>query len=192
MGEGRTWIHPIILRPGFKELLSVGVRKFRVYIWSLVMKRNFLRHLEIIIEKTSICLLCFKIVDQLFYFGNDHFLFEKLDKSIFHKNLFDLFVQFPSTMFENTFLIDNTLHKSLFNPPFSAIFFDTFYGSHNDGNYVLQTILPYLESSHFSKMRVYKFVKLNHFGGITYVLPNDPWYAKIYCSVLCKMWWYIL
>jgi hypothetical protein len=147
----------------------------------------FSRHLEIIVEKTSVHLLSSKIVDQLFYFGNDHFLLEKSDKSIFHKNLLDSFVQFHGTTFENTFLIDHTPHKCLFDRPFSAIFFETFYGSHNDVNYLLQTILPYLESLHFSKMRVYKFVKLNHFGGITNVLLDDPWYAKLItpCSAKC-------
>jgi hypothetical protein len=28
-------------------------------------------------------------------------------------------------------------------------------------------------------MRVKKFVELNPFGSITYVVPNDPWYAKL-------------
>ncbi len=70
-------------------------------------------------------------------------------------------------------------YKSLFNPPFSAIFFEMFYGSHSDANYLFQTILPYLESVHSFKMWVYKFVELNPFGNITYVLSDDPRYAKL-------------
>jgi len=129
--------------------------------------------LEIIAEKIDVHLPSFRIVDQLLYFINDHFLLEKLDKPIFHKNLLNFFVQFLGTMFENTLLINEMPHKSLFNRPFSAIFFERFYGLHNDVNYLLQTIFPYLKSLHLSKMHVYKFAKLNPFDNITYVLPND-------------------
>jgi hypothetical protein len=36
-------------------------------------------------------------------------------------------------------------------------------------------------------MQVYKFIELNSFGSITYVLPNDLGYAKLIasCSVKC-------
>jgi hypothetical protein len=143
------------------------------------MKRNFSKHLEIIVEKINVRLLSFRIVDKSLYFRNDHFLPEKPDKPIFHKNLFNVFVQLPGMMFENTLLIDDMPHKSLFNPPFNAIFFETFYKSHNDTNYLLQTVLPYLEYMHLSRMWVYKFVELNNFGSITNVLPNDPWCAEL-------------
>jgi len=76
------------------------------------------------------------------------------------------------------------LHKNMFNLPFSAIFFKIFYGSHNNGNYLFEIVLPYLESLHLSKMRVYKFVKLNPFGSTADVLPNDPQYAKLNAFVL--------
>jgi hypothetical protein len=46
---------------------------------------------------------------------------KNLEKPIFHKNLFDFFVQFLGTRFEKTLMIDDTPHMSLFNPPFSAI-----------------------------------------------------------------------
>ncbi len=56
-------------------------------------EENFLRHLEIIVEKVGICLSSFKIVDQLFYFKNDHFWPKKPNKPILHKtflvSLFD-------------------------------------------------------------------------------------------------------
>jgi hypothetical protein len=89
--------------------------------------------------------------------------------------------------FENTLLIDDMPHKSLFNPPFSAMFFETFYGLHNDTNYLLQIVFLYSEYLHSSKMWVYKFVKLNHFGSIIDVLPNDPQCAKLIvpCSIKC-------
>ncbi len=56
--EGQTKFWPVVLRPGLKELLFTCVNKFIVYTWSSIMKRNFLRHLNIIAKKTSI-LLCY-------------------------------------------------------------------------------------------------------------------------------------
>jgi hypothetical protein len=75
--------------------------------------------------------------------------------------------------FENTLLINDMSHKSMLNPPFSAIFFDTFYGSPIDGNYLLGIILLYLESIHLFGIWVYKFVILSSLGTITNVLPGD-------------------
>jgi len=63
MGEGQIKIRLVVFRLGIKEFLSTYVEKIMVYMWSLAMKRNFLRHLEIIIEKTSICLPSCRIMD---------------------------------------------------------------------------------------------------------------------------------
>jgi hypothetical protein len=118
MNEGQTRICLIVMRLGFKEFLSTCVKTFMVYIWSLAMKRNFSRHLKIIVEKTGVRLLSSKIVDQLFCLKNDHFSLEKLDKPIFHRNLFNFFVQFFGMTFENT-LFDapsNSLIDSIVSP----------------------------------------------------------------------------
>ncbi len=144
----------MVLKLGLKDFLLACVIFKIMYIWSSAMRRNFLRHLEIIAKKTNVCFPSFRIVNKSLYLRNDHFLLEKPDKLVFHKNLFDFFVRFPIMTFENTLLIDDMPHKSLFNPPFSAIFFETFYGSQNDSNYLFETILPYLESLHSSKMEV--------------------------------------
>jgi hypothetical protein len=138
------------------------------------LKRNFSRHLNIITEKISILLPTLRILDQTLCFRNDHFLLEKLDKPVFHKNLKDFFCLFISTTFENTLLVDDTLHKIMFNPPCSAIFFETFYGSPTNDNYLFNIVLPYLELLNSFKMRIYKFVELNVFGSIMDVPPNDP------------------
>jgi hypothetical protein len=117
---------------------------------------------------------------------------EKLDKPIFHKNLKNFFHLFPNTTFENTLLVDDMPHKSMFNPPCNAIFFETFYGFHIDGNYLFCIIIPYLESLQSSGMWVYKFVGLNPFGNITDVPPGDPWYEKlnVHCSAKCNETFY--
>jgi hypothetical protein len=110
-----------------------------------------------------------------------------LEKLVFHKNIEDFFHLLHGTAFENTLLIDDTLHKNMFNPPFSAIFFDTFYKSHIDDNYLLKSVIPYLESLHSSRMRVYNFVELNPFGSIANVLLDDLQYAKlnVCCFAIC-------
>jgi hypothetical protein len=47
---------------------------------------------------------------------------------------------------ENTLLIDDTPYKSLFNPPFNAIFLEVFYEPQaNDDFYLLGIVLPYME-----------------------------------------------
>jgi hypothetical protein len=113
-------------------------------------------------------------------------LLEELDKHILHKNLKVFFGFFPHTTFKNTLLIDDTPHKSMFNPPCSAIFFKTFYGSLINGNYLLGTIFPYLELLDSSRMQVYKFVELNALGNITNVPPDDPQYEKLNGFFLVK------
>jgi hypothetical protein len=111
-------------------------------------------------------------------FRNDHFLLVKLENHVFHKNLKDFFHLFLGATFENTLLVNDMPHKSMYNPPFSAIFFDIFYRSHNNSNYLLKTILPYLESLHLFGMWVYKFVKLNPFDNIMDMLLVDLRYAN--------------
>jgi hypothetical protein len=63
-----------------------------------------------------------------------------------------IFCFFPSMTFENTLLIDDMLHKSMFNLIYRAIFFKIFYGSHINSNHLLHIVLLYLESLHFSGM----------------------------------------
>ncbi len=53
----------VVFRPGLKEFLSTCVKKFMVYIWSSAMKKNFLRHLDIIAKKTGVFLPSSKILD---------------------------------------------------------------------------------------------------------------------------------
>jgi hypothetical protein len=85
--------------------------------------RNFARDLEIIKEKTIVFLPSSRIIDQMLCFRNEHFLPERLEKLVFHKNLDNFFHMFLSTNYGNTLLVHDTPHKNMFNPPFSAISF---------------------------------------------------------------------
>ncbi len=98
-------------------------------------------------------------------------MLERPNKPVFHKNLKDFFHHFPSMTFEDTLLVDDIFHKNMFNPPYNAIFFKTFYRSLTNNNYFFGTILPYLEPLHSSGMQFYKFVELNHFGNIMDMPP---------------------
>jgi hypothetical protein len=61
--EGQTKSHLIVLRPNLKKFLFAYVKKLMMYIWSSAMKRNFWRHLDIIVEKTNVLLPTSKILD---------------------------------------------------------------------------------------------------------------------------------
>jgi hypothetical protein len=57
---------------------------------------------------------------------NPHFLPDKRDKSIFHKDLDILFSTYFYTHVGNTLLIDDMPYKSMFNGPYNAIFLESF------------------------------------------------------------------
>jgi TFIIF-interacting CTD phosphatase-like protein len=63
IGKGQTKACLVVIRPSLKEFLFACVKKITVYIWSLAMKRNFSKHLEIIAKKTSICFSSSRILD---------------------------------------------------------------------------------------------------------------------------------
>jgi hypothetical protein len=62
--EGPTRSCPMVLRLELKEFLCTYIKKFNVYIWSYTMRRNFVKHLEIIREKTIFFLSSSRIIDQ--------------------------------------------------------------------------------------------------------------------------------
>jgi hypothetical protein len=80
---------------------------------------------------------------------NLHFLLDKPNKPIFHKN-FDLFFSmYPYIHTNNILLIDDMPYKSMFIGPYSAIFWESFDSLRGEDHYVLGIIFPYLESLHF-------------------------------------------
>jgi hypothetical protein len=60
--------------------------------------------------------------DQIFCMRNQHFLLDKLDEQIFHKNLDIFFFIYPHIHISNTLFVDNTPYKSMFNGLYNAIF----------------------------------------------------------------------
>jgi len=120
---------------------------------------------------------------------NLHFLSDKLDKLIFHKNLDIFFSMFPYIHVGNTLLLDNTPYKSMFNCSYHAIFLELFNSFHGDNQYLLGFILPYLENLHLSRYGVLIFLEDNPFGRIKCINPNNPRLFKMLfmkCSPTCQ------
>ncbi len=108
--------------------------------------------------------------DQEFCMQNSHFLPNKLDKPIFHKN-FDLFFpMYPYTHGGNPLLID----ENMFNMPYNAIFWSIFYYLHGKNHYLLGIVFPYLKFLYFSEYGISTFVHHNPFGRIISINCNDP------------------
>jgi hypothetical protein len=104
---------------------------------------------------------------------NSHFLFDKLNKPIFHMNLDIFFPTYFSIHLCKTLLINETLYKSMFNMPYSAIFFESFDGFRGEDNYLLGIVLPYLKSHHFSRYGIFTYVQHNPFGRSCWIDCND-------------------
>jgi len=79
--------HTIILHPGLKEFLEKCFVQFQVYIWFTTQHHNIYNYLDKIWHKTQISVHVSKVLNHDFYMRNPHFLLDKLDKPIFHKNI---------------------------------------------------------------------------------------------------------
>jgi len=97
---------------------------------------------------------------------NLHFLLNKPDKPIFHKNLDIFFFTYPYTHPSNMLLVNNTPHKNMFNGPYNAIFLESFDNRCGEDQYLLGSIIFYLENLHLSEYNVPTFVEHNSFGRI--------------------------
>jgi hypothetical protein len=130
----RYWRAPpciVIFEPRLKEFLERCVTQFHVYIWSTTQRHNIYKYLDQIWHQTQIFIDPSKVLDQEFCMQNSHFLLDKPNKPIFHKNLDIIFSTYPYTHVSNTLLVDDTLYKSMFNGKYNAIFwsfFTTFMG----------------------------------------------------------------
>jgi len=72
------------------------------------------------------------MLDKEFCMWNPHFLLEKRNKSIFHKNLDIFFSTYPYTHLGNTLLVDDMPYKSMFNVPYNPIFLELFHDHHGE------------------------------------------------------------
>ncbi len=112
--------------------------------------------------------------DYEFCMWNLHFLPDKPNKPIFHKNLDVFFSTYPYIHVNNTLLIDDTPYKSMFNNSHSAIFLESFSSLDGEDQYLLGFVLFYLENFHLSEYIIHTFVEHNPFGGIRCIDQDNP------------------
>jgi hypothetical protein len=62
----------------------------------------------------------------------------------------------------------------MFNGPYSAIFLESFNGIHGEDQYLLGSIILYVENLHSSRYGVPIFVERNPFGRIKCINPDNP------------------
>ncbi len=114
-----------------------------------------------------------KVLDQEFYMQNPHFLRNKPNEPNFHKNLNVFFCKYLYFHVGNMLLVDDTPCKIMFNGSYIGVFLEFFDGLCGHDNYLLGTILPYLESLHSSKYGVFTFVHHNPFSRIRCISNRD-------------------
>jgi len=82
-----------------------------------------------------------KVLDQNFCMCNPHFLLDKPNKPIFHKNLDVFLFIYLYTHIGNTLFVDNMPYKNMFNDSYSAIFLESFDSLHGKDQYLLRFVL---------------------------------------------------
>jgi len=60
-------------------------------------------------------------------------------------------------------LLDNTLYRTYLSPPFNAIFVESYGYEPKKDNYLMTTLLPYLEFLHYFGLSVPTFMELYPF-----------------------------
>ncbi len=96
------------------------------------------------------------------------------DKTIYYKNLSNLFLMYLNIHFGNTLLVDDTPYKCCLNPPFNAIFVESYEDLPKEDNYLMKILLLYLKLNlHYFGFNVPTFVKLYPFGTIKNFKEDD-------------------
>ncbi len=97
-----------------------------MYIWFAAQHHNIYTYLDEVWHQTQIFINPSRVFDQEFCIQNTHFLLDKLDMPIFHKNLDIFFSMYLYIHIGNMLFINDMPYNSLFNKPFGAIFFGVF------------------------------------------------------------------
>jgi len=120
---------------------------------------------------------------------NLHFLLDKPNKPVFHKNLDIFFSTFPYIHTSNMLFIDDAPYKTMFNNLYSAIFFKSFHSLCGEDQCLLGSILPYLENLNLFGYDVPTFVEHNPLGRIRCIDQNNLGLFKmlfVKCKHICQ------
>ncbi len=85
------------------------------------------------------------------------------NKLIYHKNLSNFFLRYFNIHLGNTLLVDNTPYRTYLSLPFNAMFVESYGYAPKEDNYLMTTLLPYLEFLHYFGLSVPTFVELYPF-----------------------------
>jgi hypothetical protein len=96
-----------------------------------------------------------------------------LTKTDYHKNLYDFFPRYFSIHLRNILLVDDTPYKTYQNPPFNAIFIESYKEMPKEHNHFLRIIFLYLELFYYSWLHITTFVEDYPFGAIKNFKEND-------------------
>jgi hypothetical protein len=102
------------------------------------------------------------------------------DKLIYRKNPFDFFLKYPNTHLGKTLLVHNMPYKTCFNPPFNVIFVESYEYALKEDNYLMKTLIPYLEFLHYSRLSVPTFMELYHFNSIRNIKESDVKFRMLF------------
>ncbi len=168
----------VVLRLVLKEFLLRCLEYFTIYIWTFVPLAKMNAYLRKITKDMGIEIDLQRIMGQDMCKINKHFLqfpyktnLNRIDrfihdKNIYHKNLSNFFPRYPNIHLRNTLLVDNVPYRTCLNPPFNAIFVESYEYTPKEDNYLMKILLLYLEFFHYFGLNVLTFVDLNPFSAI--------------------------
>jgi len=93
-----------------------------------------------------------------------------------------------NTHLGNTLLVNDTPYRIYLNPPFNAIFVESYEDLPKEDSYFMKIFLLYLELNlHYSRLNVPTFVKLYPFGAIKSLKENGvrSWMLFKKCTMAC-------
>jgi len=78
-------------------------------------------------------------------------------------------------------------YKTCLNPPFNAIFVESYEDLPKEDNYFMNTFFLYLEFLHYSGLNLPTFVEFYHFGAIRSFNKNDVKFQTLFekCTMAC-------
>ncbi len=127
-------------------------------------------------HKILLVKICAKLTSTLCNFPSNGIVKKSiipfLTNVFYHKNLYDFFPRYFSTHLRNTLLVDDMPYKTYQNPPFNAIFIESYKEVLKEDNYFLRTLFLNLDLF-YSWFHVPTFVEDYRFGTIRSFKEND-------------------
>jgi len=189
----------IVPRLTLKEFLLRCLEKFIVYIWTSISLAKMNAYLKKITKEMGLEINPQRTMGQNLCKINKHFLqflyktyLNHINRLTFnfkkyHKIFFDFFSRYPNIHLGNTLLVDDTLCKTYLNPPFNAIFVESYEYVPKEDNYLMKVLFMYLKFLHYSGFNVPMFVEFYRFGTIKIMKEDNVKFWMLFekCTMAC-------